>query len=431
MVRTAEHRAPGVGLADVLQRVLPALQELGPAHEVGPEDDRPVVVEVPDGEQRARGVAVLRDPLLREEADVARVPDLQAGKVGLGVGGRGVLTVRVTVLRLVVHALIGIVARFRLDRPEPQGDHAAVVRPGGGAVPDRLERVRDAGRVRAEDHRLDTAVQTAPRQDVVGGAVGRSRLAGAEGGQIRRVVAPAEAPVGRTGSVGRAQDPGIGVVHLHAVAHIGARRDGERQKRSAWAPGHLAHVPEGGLRPRRQRDDAEVGALARRLVRRIAAQRHVPPGGVEAPLGDRLELADFPGLQIHHRSLLAHRLVALRQPLPLLRRQPDGPGQPAPVGGESRLRPPRKDASGVLFDPAHAEFRRLVHPRDLIGDPVTEWRELDTPKSLPAAIVVRRDERSLLGGSGGREDERETAKRGERRKRPETGGEGPSHRALL
>ena len=365
VVRTAEHRPPRVGLVDVLQGVVPAVQELGRAHEIGPEDDDAVIVEVPHGEQRSRGVAVLRDPLLREEADIRGVPDLQAGKVGFGVGGRGILALSIVLaLRVVrrspslvvVRAVIGLVARFRLDRPEPHGNHAAVVRPGGGAVPDRLEGVGDAGRVRAQDHRLDAAVQAAPREDVVGGAIGGSVVAGAEGGQIRGVVAPAEAPVGGTGRVGRAQHARVGVVHLYAVAHVGAGRDGERQKGSGRAPGHLARVPERDLRFRGQRDDAEVGPLARGFVRRVAAQRQVTAGGVEAPLGDRVERAGFPAPQVHHRGLLADRFVALRQPLPFLRRQ-DRSSTPAsgrrgrtaapnPTGRRGPS-PPRSFARGV------------------------------------------------------------------------------------
>ena len=165
------------------------------------------------------------------------------------------------------------------------------------------------------------------------------------------------------------------------------------------APGHLAHVAEGGLGLCGQGDDAHVGPLAGGLVRRVAPERQEAPGGVEGPLRDGLELPGLAGLQVEHRRLVVHGLVAV---LTLLRRHADGPRQPAAVGREARRRSPGEDAGGVLVQLAHAQLGGLVDAVDVVRDPVAVGRERGRAEVLPAAVVVRSDDGALLGaGEGG------------------------------
>ena len=265
VIRSSELRPPRVGLADVLQGVRPPVQELGARHEIGPEDDGPRVVQVPHGKQRPRVVAPLRNLLLRNEPNVLRMPDLKPRKLGFGIVSRVRLVLR-PVLRLPAGIVAGRVAGVSLifllhflvllrglGRTQAEGDHAAVIGPLRRAVADDFERVREAGGVRVEDQRLHGArgaVEVAPRENIVRAAVGGGVVAGAERGEIHGVVAPAQPPVDGTGGVGGAQEAGGGVVHLHAVAHVRAGGDGEREQGTARAPRHLAHVAEGRFRPR-------------------------------------------------------------------------------------------------------------------------------------------------------------------------------------
>ena len=302
------------------------------------------------------------------------MPDLQGGEVGLFfglVGGLG----GVRIGRLGVAGIAALFILFfllLLDRPQPDGDHAAVVRPGGGSVADWLQSVGNAGGVGAEDRHLHAAVEVAPGEDIVRRALGGSVVAGAEGREIVGVVSPAEALIRRSGRVGGAEGPGAGVVDLHAVADVGAGGDGEREEGPDRAPGHLAHVAECGLGTRRQGDHTDIGALAGGLVRRVTAQRDEAAGGVEAVVRDRVELPGLAGLQVHHRGLLPDRFVPLLKRLPFLRRQSDRPPQPAAICRKPRCGAPGKHARRVLVELADAEFGLFIDARDHVGDPVAE-----------------------------------------------------------
>ena len=87
VIRTAEHRAERIGLGDVLQGEIPAVEQGCVPHEIRAESDDPVRVQVPGRQQRSARVAALSNLLLWEYAHVASVPDLEAGEIRLLVVG--------------------------------------------------------------------------------------------------------------------------------------------------------------------------------------------------------------------------------------------------------------------------------------------------------------------------------------------------------
>ena len=240
----AEHRAPGVWLAGLFDGDIPAVQQACVRHEVGAGHDHAVVVEVPDGQQGTVAVPALRGLLLGEETHVLRVPDLEGGEVGL-FGGGGLVVRGGFVVGLAFAGRIRLVALFRLlglapdvlalllfiflNRPKPDRDHTAVVRPDRRPVPDDLERIGDAGSAPIQYRHLDAPVQAPPRQHVVRRPLVRGVASRAQDGQVGGVVTPPEAPIARARSVGGAERAGGCVVQLDPVAHIGAGGDGQRQ----------------------------------------------------------------------------------------------------------------------------------------------------------------------------------------------------------
>ena len=184
---------------------------------------------------------------------------------------------------------------------------------------------------------------------------------------------------------------------LHAVAQVGAGRDGQREERCDGAPRHLAHVAEDGLSACVQLHDPDIGALPGRLVGCVATEREEAPGGVEGSLGDGVELAGIAVAEVHDSGLVADGLVLRFEPLAFVGREVDGPRQPPAVRREGRRRSPREDARRVLIELADPQLRVLVDPLDDVRDPVAEGGHLQTSHVLPATVVVGRNEGTGLG----------------------------------
>ena len=281
VVGTAEHRAEGIGLGYVLQSKVPTAQQCRVRHQVGADGDDPVLVQVPDRQQSAVRVAALRRLLLRDDSDIPAVPDLEPGEVRL-------------VLRSIRAPVFGhtLLVAFRATRiirgicfpgPKPDGDHGSVLGPLRRPVHD-LQGVGDTGGALAQLDHVQSPVEAAPRQHVVGGALARRILARAQGRQIGRIVAPRQPPVAGPGRVHGSQRARAGIVDLHAVAQVGSGRDHHCDPRSGGTPRHLRNVAEAGLGPRGQHHDPQVGPLPRRFLGRISAQRQESSRRVEAPL---------------------------------------------------------------------------------------------------------------------------------------------------
>ena len=304
VIRTAEHRAERIGFGDVLHGEIPAVEQGCVPHEIRAESDDPVRVQVPGRQQRSARVPALRRLLLREDADVAGVPDLKAGKVrllfvgftrgiGIGVAGRGAAFaggLGFACSGLSAFSRTGIVHGVVFSWPQPDRDHGALVGPLRRLV-HNFQSVRDADRPLTQYHHLHAPVEAAPREHVVGGTFLGGVRPRAQGGQISRIVPPPEAPVPGSRGIRRRQCARNGIVDLNPVAEVGPGRDSHGEQRPGGIPGHLAHITEAGFHIRGKREHPDIGPLARRLLGCVPPQRQEPTRGIEAPLRDRLELS--------------------------------------------------------------------------------------------------------------------------------------------
>ena len=220
---------------------------------------------------------------------------------------------------------------------------------------------------------------------------------GLEHGQVGRVLAPAQMLVRGFVGVQRTQPAALGVVQPDPVPDLVVGVDRHGQEMPLVLPRHLGHVAQAERLPGREGAHHDVHAFALLPLGLVAPQRHVEP-----VLGERERLDVVHGLllarqQVEKTELVAHGLLRLLHPLPLVRRDADRVGQPAVVRSEHRPRGEGDDDHRIGVGGVHAQFAFVVDPADSDGEPAAVGRERPAAQAFPLAVVVNGQGGLFLG----------------------------------
>ena len=387
----AEHAAGVVGRFVDRDRARAGARQLHRLPVVGAERHQAVLVHVPGGDDVPVAIARGAQFLLRDDVDIASVPDLDIARVLVALGRCGLF----------------------VPVRDPDENDPAVLAPRGRA------RSHDALARRGFNRLL--RAQVLPDDHGVALAFEILVLYRAQRCQVARFLTPGQRTEDRGAAVQDFQFAIRRIVDLYAVAFAPLHPDGHGEMGALVLPGETGDVAERGVGAgtevaHGERRAHRVGAFDGRAgaLRRIAAERKE---GAFAGEGEALYIVHGGGrarVQVHDAEPVLHRFLGLFEFVLVGFGHADRVGHPARIAGESGLGAERRHLRRAARHRVHAQLGGAVAAPDGRRQPLAVGREHSRAQGFELAVVRRSDSRFGLGcGQRGRgQNERCDARHG-------------------